>query len=546
RYIHNTSDGSVYHKRRLLGKGGFARVYEVEQQSFNEETIGMVCAAKVIDKSRLSRPQQREKVEIEIKLLKAARGHPNVVSFHSSFENENVICILLELCNKKSLAQYLRRKQQLCEAEVAAITRQVVSGLAHLHGKGILHRDLKLGNILLTDDMTAKIGDFGLATLVEWGKKKTICGTPNFIAPEVLQRLGHGPEADVWALGCLLYTLLVGKPPFETACLRETYRCILKNSFRIPTTVSAEAADLLRWMLRHKPKTRPTLSEVSSHAFFTKHQVDATPVPPHPSCTSCTTEPTSRPDAQQSPEHDVQPHPVYPTDNPSTDNTKQTDKTPTNNELDTTSNISLHDSKSPMRQFAHKIQRRFRVLSPRKCVRAAATTLFDSRKDSERQSNDTDIKPIRKSSATVNMAYQQPQRLANGFAPTWVCKWVDYSNRYGFGYQLANGRICVLFNDGKHIAMLPGGKLIEYASNEQCNAIRFPADSVPLCLERYATMLKSFTNYMDSKLRLNPPLQVNESSSSRLLTWHRTDEFVLMYLNDGTLQVNFCADHCKI
>uniref|UniRef100_H2Y8V5 Serine/threonine-protein kinase PLK n=1 Tax=Ciona savignyi TaxID=51511 RepID=H2Y8V5_CIOSA len=503
--------GSVYHKRRLLGKGGFARVYEVEQQSFNEETIGMVCAAKVIDKSRLSRPQQREKVEIEIKLLKAARGHPNVVSFHSSFENENVICILLELCNKKSLAQYLRRKQQLCEAEVAAITRQVVSGLAHLHGKGILHRDLKLGNILLTDDMTAKIGDFGLATLVEWGKKKTICGTPNFIAPEVLQRLGHGPEADVWALGCLLYTLLVGKPPFETACLRETYRCILKNSFRIPTTVSAEAADLLRWMLRHKPKTRPTLSEVSSHAFFTKvREYMLVIIGRHTGTTSSILHILHH-GAHQPPRRPTVARARRPTP-------------PTGHNIEY---IAARQQKSDA------------------TVRSQNTTTIPSFVPEEMY-----IKPIRKSSATVNMAYQQPQRLANGFAPTWVCKWVDYSNRYGFGYQLANGRICVLFNDGKHIAMLPGGKLIEYASNEQCNAIRFPADSVPLCLERYATMLKSFTNYMDSKLRLNPPLQVNVSTtqyySSRLLTWHRTDEFVLMYLNDGTLQVNFCADHCKI
>ncbi|XP_018667633.2 serine/threonine-protein kinase PLK3 [Ciona intestinalis] len=538
-YLHDATNGKVYQKRRMLGKGGFARVYEVVEEC-DVEDPGMIFAAKVIDKSRLSRPQQREKVDIEVKLLKAARGHPNVVAFHKSFEDEKFICILLELCNKKSLAQYLRRKQYLSEAEVCCIARQIVSGLSHLHDNGIIHRDLKLGNILLTDDMTVKIGDFGLATLVEWGKKKTICGTPNFIAPEVLQRQGHGPEADVWALGCLLYTLLVGKPPFETSCLRETYRCILKNSYRIPSTVSTEAADLLRWMLRHKPKMRPTLSQVSSHAFFTKHSETSNLTPAlsktytpsfhgngtgHVSnnsteCKSCTIVGSKTNDGSI----------------PSKEDTKQNEASPACVDVPTT--------KSPVKLIACKLQRHFRVPSPRKYVRAATSTLFD--KKTEGKQPESNNKPIRKSSATVNVACQhQPGAVA---ASTWVCKWVDYSNRYGFGYQLANGRVCVLFNDGKHISMLPGGKVIEYASNEQSNAIRFSVDSVPPCLERYANMLNNFTHYMDTKLRHNTGVrqQQQQTSNARMLTWFRTDDYVLMYLNDGTLQVNYCTDHVKM
>ncbi|KFV16736.1 Serine/threonine-protein kinase PLK3, partial [Pterocles gutturalis] len=85
-----------------------------------------------------------------------------------------------------------------------------------LHLKGILHRDLKLGNFFINENMELKVGDFGLAACqgISDQKKKTICGTPNYLAPEVLLRQGHGPESDVWSLGCVMYTLLCGNPPF--------------------------------------------------------------------------------------------------------------------------------------------------------------------------------------------------------------------------------------------------------------------------------------------------------------------------------------------
>lgn len=95
----------------------------------------------------------------------------------------------------------------------------------YLHDKKIIHRDLKLGNLFLNDDMQVKIGDFGLATTLDYDgeRKKTLCGTPNYIAPEMLDKKGHSFEVDIWAIGCILYTLLVGKPPFETETLKVTH-----------------------------------------------------------------------------------------------------------------------------------------------------------------------------------------------------------------------------------------------------------------------------------------------------------------------------------
>ncbi len=92
----------------------------------------------------------------------------------------------------------------------------------YLHDRRIIHRDLKLGNLFINDEMQVKIGDFGLATTLDYDgeRKKTLCGTPNYIAPEMLEKKGHSFEVDIWAIGCILYTLLVGNPPFETQTLK--------------------------------------------------------------------------------------------------------------------------------------------------------------------------------------------------------------------------------------------------------------------------------------------------------------------------------------
>lgn len=110
---------------------------------------------------------------------------------------------------------------------------QIISGMRYLHRHKVIHRDLKLGNLFLTDKMEMKLGDFGLATKLEFDgeKKRTICGTPNYIAPEILEgKTGHSYEVDIWSLGVVIWTMLIGKPPFETNDVKTTYRKIRMNS----------------------------------------------------------------------------------------------------------------------------------------------------------------------------------------------------------------------------------------------------------------------------------------------------------------------------
>ncbi len=106
-----------------------------------------------------------------------------------------------------------------------------------MHKHKVIHRDLKLGNLFLSDKMEIKVGDFGLATRIEFEgeKKRTICGTPNYIAPEILEgKKGHSYEVDIWSLGVIMYTLLIGKPPFETNDVKTTYKRIKMNAYSFP------------------------------------------------------------------------------------------------------------------------------------------------------------------------------------------------------------------------------------------------------------------------------------------------------------------------
>ena len=164
------------------------------------------------------------------------------------------------------------RRKVLTELEVQCYMVQLVKALQYLHSHRIIHRDLKLGNLFLNDKMELKVGDFGLATKLDFEgeRKKTICGTPNYIAPEVISGAGHSYEVDIWAVGIIIYTLLVGKPPFETRDVKTTYGKIKKAEFSFPDNckISKEARNLIKKILVLDPKKRPRLNEILFDDFF--------------------------------------------------------------------------------------------------------------------------------------------------------------------------------------------------------------------------------------------------------------------------------------
>lgn len=222
-----------------------------------------VYAAKIIQKSTLTKSRSKQKLVSEIKIHKNL-SHQNVVKFEHVFEDKENVYILLELCNNQTTNELIRRRKRLTELEIKCYLMQILNGIAYLHQNKVIHRDLKLGNLFLNDHMEVKLGDYGLATKLEFDgeRKRTICGTPNYIAPEILEgKTGHSYEVDFWSVGVIVYTMLVGKPPFETTDVKTTYRRIRSCQYSWPDNIviSPAARSLVTKILQTNPLLRPTL-----------------------------------------------------------------------------------------------------------------------------------------------------------------------------------------------------------------------------------------------------------------------------------------------
>lgn len=260
-----------YQRGKLLGKGGFAKVYEVTELSNGKKTK---FADKIIHKDVFQKKKSsREKVRKEIELHRGL-AHVNIVRLINYFEDQSFVHIILEYCSLKSLLHLMKDKKVLGESDVRFFMHQICHGVRYIHCQGIIHRDLKLGNMFLTGNMCVKIGDFGLATLLkdsagdpsQLGNKSssssgghTLCGTPNYIAPEVLLKKGHTRETDLWAMGCMTYAMLIGNPPFETKSLNETYTKIANNDYFLSSHLSAPVTSFIRKLLHPLPAMRGNL-----------------------------------------------------------------------------------------------------------------------------------------------------------------------------------------------------------------------------------------------------------------------------------------------
>ncbi|XP_012288170.1 serine/threonine-protein kinase PLK4 [Orussus abietinus] len=255
-----------YEVLNLLGKGGFASVYRAKCLR-----SGMEVAIKMIDKNLMQAAGMVGRVRQEVAIHSRLK-HPAVLELYTFFEDANYVYLVLELCHNGELQRFLKTQgsRALSEEQAGRIIKQVVQGLLYLHSHQILHRDMSLSNLLLTRDMQVKIADFGLATQLTRPDEKhlTMCGTPNYISPEVATRSSHGLEADVWSLGCMVYTLLIGKPPFDTDAVKSTLTRVVMADYVMPSHLSENAKDLIDRLLKKNPRDRIRLKDIPKHPFI--------------------------------------------------------------------------------------------------------------------------------------------------------------------------------------------------------------------------------------------------------------------------------------
>jgi len=258
-----------YSKGRFLGKGGFAKCFEVQDMESK-----CMFAAKIVAKTSIAKPRAMAKLRSEIAIHRSL-DHQKVVKFYDYFEDNDFVYIILELCPSQTLNEFMRKRpsKRLSEPEAMFYLYDLIIALKYLHQRRVIHRDLKLGNLFLDADNRLKVGDFGLAAQLEHDneKKRTICGTPNYIAPEILEgKQGHSYEVDIWSLGVILYTMIIGRPPFETSDVKTTYRKIRYNQYSFPETlrVSEQVKDLIVCILRTDPRSRPSLDDIIASPWF--------------------------------------------------------------------------------------------------------------------------------------------------------------------------------------------------------------------------------------------------------------------------------------
>lgn len=246
-----------YTIKKILGKGAYATVRLAQHNETSKKV-----AIKTYDKYQIIDPTKRANMLREIEILKKL-DHPNIIKLYETVDTPKHFHLVLEYVSGLSLYTYIKSKPNSCldETEAKRIFKQILGALDYCHCRSIAHRDIKLDNILLDEKNNVKIIDFGFSTMNSNDEKSRIfCGTPSYMAPEIVGRKDYyGMQADVWALGILLYAMLCGKMPFKAYNDKELYRRIEKGNFTLPNTVPECFKKVISKMLEVNPKKRPSI-----------------------------------------------------------------------------------------------------------------------------------------------------------------------------------------------------------------------------------------------------------------------------------------------
>ena len=415
-----------------------------------------------------------------------------------------------------------KRRKVLTEPEIRYLVKQIAQACDYLHSLKIIHRDLKLGNLFLNDNMELKVGDFGLATKVQTSgeRKLTLCGTPNYIAPEVLLKKGHSYEVDIWSLGCIVYSLIVGKPPFETSDLKDTYKRIRYNDYCFPPNVNPEIRVFIQKMLQSNPKNRPSMKEVLNDLYMKYYIPSSLPV-------SCLTMAPRLNNGRLS----IMPTELLSPRKPLVEK---------NQELATNEDVKNGDE---IRKQLHLdlIPNNVKLIKP----------------DSSLTSNgviDLNLQLKKLLSAKIEINNVEDEAEDPVATPIfWISKWVDYTDKYGVGYQLCDNSVGVFFNDSSRIVLLADGHNLQYIKKDGTEAF-YTFDRHPENLFKKITLLKYFSNYMNEHLlkleKANDNGNVRKEDDITRLpylnNWFRTRSAIVFHLTNDTVQINFFQDHTKL
>ena len=258
-----------FEKEKEIGKGGFGLVWKV----IHKKTQKVYCI-KVIQKSGIIEQKLVDQMNREIEIMYIL-NHPHCLRLKNHFEDDNNFYLVMPLATKGQLYRVLRKFRKFDERTAAQILRETISALQYLHSFNppIIHRDIKPENLLLNEGGRILLADFGWSNFSDGGVRKTFCGTPEYIAPEMLLKKGHDTRVDIWSVGVLMFELLAGYSPFVAKSNQELYQNIRRLKIQWPKDMQPLAKNLIGKILKLNPLDRPSLQEILDHQWFQQTKI---------------------------------------------------------------------------------------------------------------------------------------------------------------------------------------------------------------------------------------------------------------------------------
>jgi serine/threonine protein kinase len=251
---------------KSIGKGGFGCVWKVRHKITKK-----VYAIKVINKDSIIKQNLVEQTNREIEIMYKL-DHPHIIKLYNHYEDDEDFCLVMQYASKGQLYNQIKRLKRLDQKTAAQYMREIISAVKYLHTRNppIIHRDIKPENVLLDSDGRCKLADFGWSNFEEENKQReTYCGTPEYLAPEMINKSGHDESVDIWSLGVLLFEMLTGKTPFNFKGDRnQLYNCIKSLKINWTDDFPPLAKDLISKILKLKPSDRLSLDQISQHPWF--------------------------------------------------------------------------------------------------------------------------------------------------------------------------------------------------------------------------------------------------------------------------------------